>query len=166
MKTNHSVSLSAPKITPAQRQELKTCKQNLEEVIRDIEIAGREVADLQKKKRLLQVESESLRQSAAQFARDAEIKLPATLKQIERVDEAIIEAESRGTDDKAVNFQVTDQSQSLVSKLCQASYNELLDQIAALLSPYYASFNDARFVARSAPAVNDLARRLLARGIV
>ena len=98
---------------------------------------------------------------AAQFHSDAEIKLAATLKQIERVHEAIREEESRAHDDKAVDFQIIDQAQELVSKICQATYHELLDQIGSALAPYYRSFNDARFVARGAHAVNDLTINLL-----
>jgi septal ring factor EnvC (AmiA/AmiB activator) len=159
------ITLKAPPITTAQRKELKIHKHNLEEVIRDIESDSQKVTDLRKKEGSLEKEAASLHHDAAQFHRDAEINFTATVKQIERVHEAIREAESLAHDDKQVNFPIIDQAQELVSKVCQASYNELLDQIAALLSPYYRSFNDARYVARSAHVVNDLVIRLLTHQI-
>lgn len=160
---NNMITLKAPKTTPAQRQELKTHKQNLEEVIRDIESDSQKVGELRKKEKSLEKESASLHHAAAQFDRDAEIKLAATLKQIERIHEAIHESESRAHDRKEASFQIINQAQELVSKLCQATYQKLLDQIGSALAPYYSRFDDARHAARNAQAVSDMGARLLAQ---
>ena len=155
------ITLKAPEITPAQRKELQICKQNLEGAIRDVESANRKVSELRKKESSLEKEAASLHRKAAQFDRDAEIKLAATLKQIERVHEAIT-----AHDDKQVELpRIIDLAQELISKLCQASFHELMDQIGSALAPYYPSFNDARYTARSATAVNDLVTRLLAQRV-
>jgi hypothetical protein len=165
MKKTNGVSLAADKITASQRKALEPHKNNLNDVIRDAESDSRKVADLRKKEKSLEDEAASLHRAAAQFDRDAEIRLAATLKQIERVHEAIHEAESRAHDDKAVNFQIIDNAQELISQLSQATYEALLDQIGSALAPYYTSFNDARYAARNAPAVNDLVNCLLAHRI-
>jgi small-conductance mechanosensitive channel len=160
MKTN-TVTLTAPKISAAQRKQLEAHKQNLEQVIRDAESGTEKIRELKEKESSLEKEAASLHREAAQFDRDAEIKLAAAIKQIERVHEAIREEESRAYDDKAVDFRIIDQAQGLVSKICQETYNDLLDQIGSALAPYYRRFDDARYVARGAHAVNDLTVTLL-----
>jgi hypothetical protein len=166
MKKNNSVSLLAPKITPAQRKELEAHKRNLEEVIRDAESGIRSVGELRKKESSLEKSAASLHHAAAHFDREAEIKLTATLKQIERVHEAIKEVESSCWSEREVNFRIVDQAQELVQKLCQETYHELEERILAALAPYYGPrLDDGRYWARNTPAMNDM-RVLLTHGLI
>lgn len=165
MNKNHIVSLSAPKITAAQRKALEAWKQHLEQLIRDAESRRRKIRQLREKERLLEEEAVSLNREAAQFDREAEKNLAATLKQIERVHQEAHAEEARTGANGVVNFKIIDGTQDLISEICQASYHELLDQIGSALAPYYRSFDDARHVARGAPAVNDLTVNLLGRRI-
>jgi len=169
MKTNinNTATLKAPKITAAERKQLEAHKRNLEEVIRDAESGSRKVRELRKKESSLEKEAASLHHAASQFNRDAEIKLAATLKQIERIHEAIQGAESHVHEEKQANVQIVDQAHELIAKICQATYQELLNQIGAVLAPYYSRdrFGDACFAARGTPAVNHLVRTLLGHGV-
>jgi hypothetical protein len=159
------VSLKAPKITGSQRKELETHKARLGSTIAEVQGDYKKVAELRKKEALLEKEAESLHRDAASFHREAEIKLAATLKQIERCHDAIHAAESDVFESKAPLFNIVDQAQEFVRQICQDTYNQLLDEIGAVLAPYYRSFHDARYAGRSAPAVNDLVIKLLGHGI-
>jgi hypothetical protein len=151
----------APKIPPDQRKQLTGHKAAIEGAIEVVEGAFKKVEELRSKQEKLRKEAVTLHRDAANFHRDAELKLLLNQKTLERLHDSIQQAEAMCYDDKVPLFNIVDRAQELVSKICQATYNELLDQIAAALSPYYHSFDEARFVARSAPAVNDLVSGLL-----
>jgi hypothetical protein len=162
----NTVSLKAPKITPAQRKELEAHKRNLEEVIRDAESGSRKVGELRKKEKSLEEEAASLHRAAAKFDRDAEIKLAATLKQIERVHEAIQEVESSRVPGE-VDFRLIDQAQDCIGKLCQVSFHELEEKIMSALAPYYGPRpNHSVYAARNAPAVNHFVTSFLSHRLL
>lgn len=159
------ITLKAPEITPVQRKSLKDHKTRLESAIAEVEGDYKKAAALRKKEASLEREAESLKHDAAKFNREAEIALSATLKQIERVHEAIHAAEASFSEFKAPLFKIIDQAQELVGKICQTSYEQLLDEIGARLAPYYSRFGDARYIARDTNAINDLVKNLLGHGI-
>jgi hypothetical protein len=166
MNTMKTASLEAPKITPAQRKELEAHKRNLEELIRDAESVSRKVGELRKKEKSLEDEAAKLHRAAAKFDRDAEIKLAATLKQIERVHEAIQEVESSRVPGE-VDFRVVNQAQDCIGKLCQVSFHELEEKIMSALSPYYGPPpNQAIYVARNAPAMNHFITSFLSHRMI
>jgi hypothetical protein len=166
MNTMNTISLKAPKITPAQRKELEVHKRDIEEVIRDGESGSRNVRELQNKESSLEKSAASLHCAASQFDRDAEIKLAATLKQIERVHLAIRQEESSVRGEREVNFRIVDQAQELVQKLCQVTYHELEEQIISALAPYYGPrLDEARYGARNSPAMTSM-NSLLTHGLI
>jgi hypothetical protein len=157
------IKLIAPKIAADQRKKLTVHKAHIEGAIAEVEGDFAKVKQLRAKQKTLEKEALTLHRDAANFHKDAELKLLLNQKTLERLFDAVHKAESECHDCKLPLFRATDDAQELVSKICQATYNELLDQIAAAISPYYRSFNDAREgVARYAHAVNDLVHGLLA----
>jgi hypothetical protein len=155
------MKIKAPKITAAERESLTKYKGPLEAAIKDVEAECQCVIDLRKKERKFQKESDSLKRHAANFHRDSEIQLAATLKQIARVNEAIAEAEGRAYEAKRPLYIALDSAQAAVSKICQATYEELLDMQAAALAPFWGTVHDAREIGKTSVAVNHLTRTLL-----
>ena len=161
MNKTHIVSLSAAKISAAQRKDVQAAKAKLETAMEVVEEDSAKVTQLREKEEKLRKEALSLQRDAASFHSDAELKLIANQKTLERLRDAIHQAESECFDDKVPLFSAIDQAQSVISKLSQATYNALLDQIGALLAPYYSNFLTARWVGRDTHATRDLTSKLL-----
>ena len=154
-------SLKSPKITAGERTALKTHLERLTAAINAAEAECKSVIDLRKKERKFQREADELKHHAAMFDRDSEIKLSATLKQLERISVAISEAESRAFEKKTPLFRALDDAQEQVGKICQASLAELVDLQAAALAPFWASIEEAKQIAKGSSAVRHLVRTLL-----
>lgn len=152
-----TIALKAPKPTAAETKDLEKKRNPLAAILAALEAHDAKVRELRKKEASMEKKAAGLHHRAAAFDLDAEKELPATLKQIERIHELLNEAQDI---DRFPLWNALNDAHEVVAKICQRSYEELLDQIGAALAPYYLNFPEARYQARSAPAVNDLVRRL------
>jgi len=155
------ITLEAPKVSAADTKLLTGHGAAIEGAIAEVEGDYAKVKKLRAKEKELEREALTLYRDAANFQRDAELNLLLNQKTLARVHDAIAQAEAACHDDKVPLYNIIDRAQELVSKICQATLNQLLDQIATVLSPYYRSFDEARYIARNAIAVNDLVTTLL-----
>lgn len=156
-----SLKLTAPNISSAEKKELTAQKSRLEEWIAAVEGDAKKVADLGKKQIALEKEAEGLHLDAAQFQRDAELKLIANQRILARVHDAIRGVEASAAEVKVPLWNALDQAQETVRRICQANYQQALDEVGAALAPFYTDFNEARWFARETPAVRDLVHVLL-----
>jgi MarR-like DNA-binding transcriptional regulator SgrR of sgrS sRNA len=159
------ISLKAPKITASDRKTLTIHQERLTQVINAAESGCKAVIDLRKKSRKLEKERDDLNQGAANFDRDAEMKLSATLRQIERIHDAIHQAESQVHEWKNPLFRALDDGRAEIARICQTTYEELLDRQAVALAPFWESWAFARQVGKNSTAVNALVRRLLSHSV-
>src|SRR5260370_8254690 len=131
------ISLTAPKITATKRKDLERHKVSLEEAISAVAQHSRKVSELSKLEVSLERKAASLQLKAAKFDVTAESELSAVLRQRERAHDAIREAESAAVAIKPALFQVINQSQELISKICQHSSHDFLRLFATPMRPFY-----------------------------
>jgi hypothetical protein len=161
-----SISLKAPPVTAAHRKELESHKANLEAAIGAAAQQSEQVVELATKERALERRTASLKRRAAEFDLAAETELTSTIKQIERIQIAQREAHSTASSVKPAFFKAISEAQELVQKVCQTSYQELLEKIAEALAPFHTDFARAKQQAREFPAVNDFGRTVMAHQLL
>lgn len=161
------IILKAAPITKAQRTDLERHKANLEEAIAAAAQQSSAVLDLRKREASINRKTVTLQRRAAAFDLAAESELTATLKQIERIQHALQEAEATAHGAKTIILQAVQASQESISTICsKTSYEELLDLVAEAMCPFYSEYARARYEARNAPAVNAFVADLLSQKII
>jgi hypothetical protein len=152
------ITLKAPKLTAAEAKSIKEKREPLAAALGDLAEGDAKVRELRKKEASMEKKAADLHHRAAAFHADAETELSATLKQIERVHDALNAAQDI---DRLPLWNALNNAHEAVEKIFKRSYEELMDQIGMALLPFYPNFHEARFQARAAPSVNDLVRHLI-----
>lgn len=156
-----TVTIKAPKISAADQKEITARKVALEKVLAALDGSAAKARELSAKKAKLEKEAIGLHRAAAAFDQQAEMALLANQRTLARILDAIAASEADAADAKVPLFRAIDRAQEIVSRLCQVTYEELLDMIADTMSPFYTERANARWAARDFPAARDLVVTLL-----
>lgn len=159
------IRISAPPTSVDQRKRLLAHKSGIDSVIAGVQSGAAKLNELRAKEEELRNEVPSLQRDAANFLPGAELKLLSNQQTLDRLRQAIKQAESECSQAQQRLFPAIDQAQELVCSLCQPCHEELLDRICVAVSPFVTAAFHARQFAQQTSASRDLVYTLLTRGV-
>jgi hypothetical protein len=157
-----TVTLKAPAVSAAELKQITSHKSKIEGLLAEIDAHLQKVKQVRAKQVKLAKDLGKLKHRAAANLDPADCSLAeATHQALQLADSSIRAEDELSQAIKSALFRAIDDAQSLIQRVCQASYNELVDRIGAALAPFWTDYESACWLGRSAPAVNFLARDLL-----
>ena len=153
----------APPLSSHQRKQVEEAKASLEDALNSIAARYKKLAQLQEKEADVRNEAEILDRKARNFDRKAEAQLVVVSKQLSRI-QAEIEAVESGGDDNADRSLLSGAvygAQELLSRLCQSTFEQLVEMQVDAMAPFWSDLEAARRIARTSTASVMFASQIL-----